>query len=218
MRIKTKIDWKWVKVQLYKKEGLLTDASGSKSFIIKSAGICIKEARKLAKPRIIIKELSPKNIDLLKITGKVSLYLKKSEKIYLFAVTIGDGIEKLSSLLMKKDDALSGYMLDVIGSFAVESLAESVEEGLRKIYAKKGMSVSMRLSPGYCDWPIEKQLSIKDILNFKKAGITLTESCMMIPRKSISAIVGIGKRGVFGKDTSQCRICSEKNCDYRRMD
>ena len=111
---------------------------------------------------------------------------------------------------------MQGYLLDRIGSFAVESLAESVEKKIRKDYSILKKSVSRRYSPGYCDWPIEEQHILAKILDFSKIGVTLNESCMMRPKKSISAVVAVAERGVFNESGSTCEICEKKDCGYRR--
>ncbi|MDD5137031.1 MAG: vitamin B12 dependent-methionine synthase activation domain-containing protein, partial [Candidatus Omnitrophica bacterium] len=110
------------------------------------------------------------------------------------------------------------YLLDRVGSFAVESMAKNIEETLRKKLARKNLSVSMRFSPGYCDWPIEEQFKLAKIIDFDKAGVSLTESCVMIPRKSITAIVGVGPKDLFKEVRSPCAACNMKVCDYRRKD
>jgi cobalamin-dependent methionine synthase I len=132
-------------------------------------------------------------------------------------VTIGDGMEKEASAFMAKKEPLYGYLLDRIGSLAVESLAEIFEEKLRGRQHASKRSCSMRLSPGYCDWPIEEQVIMAKALDFPKAGIRLTKKCMMIPRKSISAMVAMGPKGLFEKGRPQCLACDREDCDYRRV-
>jgi len=53
-------------------------------------------------------------------------------------------------------------------------------------------------------------------ISLSKIGITLNKNCMMIPKKSITAIVGLGPKGLFKKSRSQCGICDKKDCSYRR--
>jgi cobalamin-dependent methionine synthase I len=98
----------------------------------------------------------------------------------------------------------------------VESLAEAMERGLRGSYGASGMSVSARFSPGYCDWPVSGQSALDGALGFSKAGVALTESLMMTPRKSISGLVAVGPKGLFSSAVSQCDFCGEKTCDFRR--
>ncbi len=221
-----KIDWNWVKKELSEKERIPNTTKGGPKHIIHVAvDSCIEEAKSLANPRIIsetkkVALLKPNFVEIegsVRFSGRrLASYLKDSSDVCLFLVTIGNLLEDKASAYMARGEPLYGYLLDKIGALAAESVAESVEENLRKIYLGKGKSVSMRLSPGYCDWPIEEQFILAKALDFSKAGVSLTKQCMMVPRKSISAMVGIGPKGLFSKRESQCEICDKKECDYRR--
>ena len=217
------IDWFWVKSELLKKERIAK--SESESAILAHLDECLEKARGLAKPRIAratkrISAFSDSGIELeggARIPSKaVSKYIRGAASIELCVLTIGDDIEKEATRLMESNDHLQGYLMDRIGSFAVESLAASFEEGLRNSGIEKGESVSARFSPGYCDWPIEEQFTLAKLIDFSAAGVQLAGSCMMVPKKSISAIVAIGPKGLFSTTGSPCKICNMKECDYRR--
>lgn len=226
MRRLYKIDWVWVKKELLEKERIdnMTDKIKQES-LIKISEKCLMESRAIAQPKVISIARRIRHIknDVIVIergpvisSRKIARYLRGSDTVCLFLATIGDSVEKKASELMSKGDHLSGYIFDRIGSFAVESLAENTEKLLRKSYNKKNKSISIRFSPGYCDWPIEGQFAMDRILKFKKAGVELTKNCMMVPKKSISAFVGVGPKGAFKEGISQCNICRKDDCYYRR--
>jgi hypothetical protein len=217
------IDWDWVKEILFKKERI---SAGSPGAVLDGADESIDKARRLARPAAIFtkKALLSSGADSIKLAGgtefsgkTVSSYIRPAEDVYIFLVTIGPAVENEASGLMKRGESLPGYLLDRAGSFAVESLAEKLECRLRKEYKSKGKSVSMRLSPGYCDWPIEEQVILDKILDFSRIGVRLTGSYVMIPQKSISGLMGVGPAELFSKVKSQCAICNMKDCDYRRV-
>lgn len=220
------IDWNWVKRQLLKKEKIPTDKKHAlKSELGAAVDECIAKARALAKPEVVsvrkkVLKLGGGSVRLEggpELSGNaLSSYIKDAGQACLFLATIGAGVENAATGWMKNGDHLRGYLIDSIGSFAVESLAENFEQGLRSSCAAKKMSVSMRLSPGYCDWPIEEQAKLSRAIGFSGAGVRLTESFMMVPRKSISGLVGIGPKGLFSKTRSQCTICDRNECGYRR--
>jgi len=212
------INWDAVKKELFQREGInAIKDQAQKRVIAVCAENCLEKAKKLAsaKTASIEKDISC----LVKISAgkKITTYIKTAEKICAFVVTIGNKLEDEASRLMKENDQLSGYLLDRIGSFAVENLAENFERSLREKYAAKKKSVSNRYSPGYCDWPTSAQVKLSKFIGFGKAGVKLTKSCMMVPKKSISAVVGIGSRGLFSKRKSQCSVCDMKDCNYRRV-
>lgn len=213
------IDWLRVKNELLKKEKPASPLS------LETAEACLKEAESLVAPKKISIEKKVLGVsrDFVEIDGhikfpggKLASYIKGAGSARIFLVTIGSRLEERASLLMKEHEELRGYFLDAIGSLAVESLAEKFEDDLREKLACEDLSVSMRFSPGYCDWPIEDQFKLDEILDFSKAGVRLTKSCMMAPRKTISAMCGIGPKKLFAKKLSQCNICTMGSCDYRR--
>lgn len=220
------IDWIWVKRRLLEKENIPTDKKHAlKAELGAAVEECIAKARALARPEVVsVKKKVLKSgggsVRLeggTELSGKaLSSYIKDSRQACLFLATIGGGLENAATGWMKKGDHLRGYLLDSIGSFAVESLAENFERLLRSSCAAKNMSVSMRLSPGYCDWPIEEQAKLSRVIGFSDAGVRLTESFMMVPRKSVSGLVGIGPKGLFSGTKSQCVICDKNECGYRR--
>ncbi|MCX5679704.1 MAG: hypothetical protein NTZ95_03490 [Candidatus Omnitrophica bacterium] len=212
------IDWAMVKEDLLKKEGISNIKDPDQKRILSTCTEeCLETAKKLARPKVVSSIESSEILKKLSIGKKISSYIKGADKICLFVVTIGRLLEKEASRLMETGEHLHGYLLDRIGSFAVENAAEDFEDGLRAKYALKGGSVSNRFSPGYCEWPTKEQKNLDKILIFKKAGIKLTSNLMMVPKKSVSGIIGIGPAKIFSKRRSQCSICDKKNCSYRRF-
>lgn len=202
------IDWAWVKKSLLKKERI---TPLSEKIILASVEEAIKKAKKLTKPKaLVVKKKAP-----LLESKSLSANINGAEYVCLFLVTIGPALETEASNLMNGEDSLIGYLLDRIGSITVETLAQSLEDSVRKEYTPKDKSVSARLSPGYCDWPIEEQVKLDELLNFSKVGVHLTENCMMSPRKSISGLMAIGPKGLFSKNRPRCLICKIKNCLWR---
>lgn len=227
MSAKITIDWDLVKKDVLRSEKIGISDNGERADNIKSVlDACVARAKSLAKPKYIFEEkkILKLGTDFIEIeggvrfiTGKIPSSIKGAGSLILFVVTIGDGIEKEAGILTSGKDPLKGYLLDRIGSFAVESLAERLEKRIRKDYSSLKNSVSSRFSPGYCDWPVEEQFKMAKALDFSKAGVRLTEGCMMLPKKSISAIAAVADEGVFKGFTSTCDICEMKECDFRRI-
>ena len=226
-RNKAAIDWVHVKEELKARERIgLDDHSERGLAISKSLDESLAKAISLSKPNYTqkVKKITRIGEDLIELeggirfsSGKISQYIKGASHVVIYLVTIGEEIENAASLETKGKEPLEGYLLDRLGSFAVESLAEAVENKIRKDYSILRKSVSRRYSPGYCDWPIEEQRILNKIIDYSKIGVSLTESCMMNPKKSISAIVAVANKGVFTKSGSTCEICERKDCSYRRV-
>jgi hypothetical protein len=145
---------------------------------------------------------------------QVTLLLKKSECLIIFACTIGDEIEKESKRQMALGNALEGYIFDLIGSEFAECVAEQIHNEIETKVAKKDLKVSNRYSPGYCNWPVSDQHKLFSVLDTANCGIKLTHSSLMMPVKSVSGLLGIGKD--LRRVKYKCDICTDKNCIMRK--
>ena len=147
-------------------------------------------------------------------TGKiVTNYISKADQFIFFLMTAGKGIELQAQKYLSGSDPLLGYIYDVIGSLTVEV---SVDKTLKKIeedFLQDGLMISNPYSPGYCGWPVTDQQKFFALFNDNTCGITLSDTCLMNPIKSISGIIGVGKN--IRKQPYSCEICDLKNCIYR---
>jgi hypothetical protein len=133
-------------------------------------------------------------------------HLAKSQRCCVLAVTIGEGIENESKRLMETD-AMKGYILDACGSVAVENLADRVQEKIAKEAADEGLHLTSRYSPGYGDLTLDIQPKILELLDARsKLGLSITESYMLVPRKSITAFIGLQKEP-FTPTIVKCTLC-----------
>ncbi|MCJ7554653.1 MAG: hypothetical protein MUO34_12300 [Ignavibacteriaceae bacterium] len=143
----------------------------------------------------------------------ISRYLQKSDTLAILVATIGSRLENLSKQFMDDGDMLQGYIIDIAASELVENTADLLESELLKITSKKKFGVTNRYSPGYCGWNVNDQHKLFSFLPDNFCGISLTESALMLPVKSISAIIGIGRNAE--KEDYQCSLCDTDFC-YKR--
>ena len=148
-----------------------------------------------------------------KIIARLS---ERCYKIAVFALTIGNHLEDMVAYLAENGLVLQATVLDAIGSGATEKLAIHLEEKIKRIANAGGLITSRRFSPGYCDWEVDQQEMIFKALNGDTAGIRLTESLLMMPRKSISGIIAIGLPDNGIENYNPCRTCKKKDCPGRR--
>ena len=97
---------------------------------------------------------------------------------------------------------------------ATEKLADSVESQISEVANNQGLTITRRFSPGYCDWNVKQQKMVFQAMRGDCAGVSLTDSCLMIPRKSISGIIGIGPSEIT--KYNPCKTCDEYDCVGRR--
>lgn len=143
----------------------------------------------------------------------ISRYLRASESLAIMIVTIGSRLENLSKQFMDEGDLLKGYVADKAASELVEKTADLLEAELSEFTRQKHFKITNRYSPGYCGWSVNDQHKLFSFLPDNFCGVSLTDSALMLPIKSISAVVGIGKE--VKKENYQCSICETEFC-YKR--
>lgn len=131
--------------------------------------------------------------------------------------TIGAALEARVAELFDARELPLAVMLDSVGSAAVESLAEHVNDWLCATALAEGVKVTNRISPGYAGWAVEDQRALFALCQGERAGIDLNASCFMTPVKSISMMVGIGPEARVDHYFTQCRRCWMRDCSYRRV-
>lgn len=147
----------------------------------------------------------------LHLYRKVYRFLRNSDSIVILISTAGEGISDLIKYYNSKGDFLRAYIVDLIGTIYVEKIADYVQNQIKE---QLNTNITNRYSPGYCNWPTSDQYNIFQLLPENFCGVRLNENGIMIPLKSISAIVGIGKEVRYIK--YDCNFCSDKNCIYKR--
>ncbi len=111
---------------------------------------------------------------------------KGAEKVSLCLCTIGPELEEECSRYTKNGDILKGFVLDSFGSEAAEDVARQSDHIITTKARDMNLWPSKRFSPGYGIWDIKEQKYVFDVLPADKVGVSLTETFMMVPRKSIS--------------------------------
>ena len=138
--------------------------------------------------------------------------LKNSEQLAIFVCTAGEGISQWSKQMIP-DDPLKGFIADILGSVVVESAIDVIHQKLNDETEQKGLKITNRYSPGYCNWHTSEQHKLFSLLPPKICGIQLTDSALMLPIKSVSGFIGIGAKVRFNPYT--CQLCEATHCVYR---
>jgi hypothetical protein len=146
----------------------------------------------------------------------ITQLLEHCSQVAILLVTIGKYLEETTSKLARDGLVLQATVLDAIGSDAVEKVADSVQGKIKEIAEAKGVFISRRFSPGYCDWNIGQQRMIFHALTGNTVGVRLTGECLMIPQKSISGIIGIGPSYDNVENYNPCKFCNKQDCPGRR--
>ena len=146
----------------------------------------------------------------------VRAMLAPCREAVLLAATLGAESERLL-LRMQAKDAAQALLLDAVLSAAIEAVLDAREEALRGELAAQGRYLTDRFSPGYGYMPLAQTREICEVLGAQRAiGLTVSAGGVMIPRKSVTAILGISDVPVARRPAG-CEGCAAREtCALRR--
>ena len=139
--------------------------------------------------------------------------LRDSEAYALFICTAGVAYEAYQQRLKEQGDMVRVFIADALGSVIAEKCADQMEKALQESIDKLGWKHTNRFSPGYCGWHVSQQQLLFPLFQGHTCGVRLTDSSLMVPIKSVSGIIGLGKN-VRHLDYT-CGLCDFKQC-YKR--
>ena len=144
----------------------------------------------------------------------ISKAIRNADEVVLFAATVGAPFD----LLIRKYSALSpakALILQAIGAERAESLCDAFCTEINSTLSENGKRLSPRVSPGYGDIPLMMQKEIFALLDCpRKIGLTLDESLLMSPSKSVTALCGVIDCDDEAEKRS-CDNCMKTDCEYR---
>lgn len=191
--------------------------------ILKLADECEKALLEAIKPRYIYKlfDIEPiengigiKNTTLV-LSGKdIVKHLNGCQRCILMCATISNDADRLIRTY-EAEDMTKAFIADSLASAAVEQVCNQAEEEIKAKLV--GYNFTWRFSPGYGDLPIEIQPQFVEVLDApKRIGVNVSESTTLVPRKSVTAIIGISENEI-SKGRRGCVCCNMRDrCEFRR--
>ena len=189
---------------------------------------CISELNEKVEPRYIYKFFpinwsSDSDDYLLEFSGirigegKLSKNLEGCTWIAMMAVTLGPVPDMLIRRVSLRE-TFKAMVYQATGAAMIEAFANDINNKIKEEVAARNLFTRPRFSPGYGDFPLTVQRDFEQILEMPKTiGVSLADSLLMSPTKSITAVVGISPTRLREQDciTSGCDNCNMKNtCDY----
>ncbi|MGN0483490.1 MAG: vitamin B12 dependent-methionine synthase activation domain-containing protein [Lachnospiraceae bacterium] len=151
---------------------------------------------------------------------KLHINLSHCEKVILFAATIGPRTDYLIQKY-SRIDTLKGVVMQAVGAMLIESYCDQINAELKEKMAAQGYRLHPRFSPGYGDFSLNHQKDIFRVLDCgQKLGITLMDSMIMAPSKSVTALIGMEATGGAAIQPKQeeaedkCAACDNVDCPF----
>jgi hypothetical protein len=183
----------------------------------------LEEGYALLEPRTLYRELDVETLrhERLVLDGGSTLsgtlisdHLGPADRVVLILCTVGDALE-VHAGEVSQEDIVYGLALDGVGSAAVEALANLACKYFEDQAVERGLQSSIPVSPGMVGWPVDKgQPEIFEILEPAQINVNLTEYGLMIPRKSLTMVLGLGR--TMKTDGRTCDYCAmRETCRYQ---
>ncbi|HJA67501.1 Vitamin B12 dependent methionine synthase activation subunit [Lachnoclostridium sp. An169] len=155
-------------------------------------------------------------IGTLKISSRsLERNLKGCGKIVLFGATLGPGVDRLITRTSVMDMA-KAVIVQACAAAMLEEYCDSRQLEIGEELEREGEYLRPRFSPGYGDFDIHYQEPLMRMLDCAKTiGLTMTDSYMMSPSKSVTAVIGVS-RTQERCPVEGCEACSKTDCEYRR--
>jgi hypothetical protein len=143
--------------------------------------------------------------------------LDEAEALALFAVTLGREVSQQIEDFFDAGNPADGYILDQIASFAADELAQIAARRFADNRQARPTSAVLPYSPGYCGWNVSGQRALFAHLEPDEVGITLNDSCLMHPTKSVSGVLVLAPIDAhdFSPAFTCCTTCTTLNCQER---
>lgn len=147
--------------------------------------------------------------------------LQGCDKVILFAATVGLAPDRLIAKYGRLSPT-KALCMQAIGAERIESLCDAFCDELAADYAAEGYQTRPRFSPGYGDFPLDAQKAFFRALDCpRKIGLSLNDSLLMSPSKSVTALIGLLPRtsqisGTEAKTHANCTACGKTDCLFRQ--
>lgn len=153
--------------------------------------------------------------DLVIQSKNLNKNLKGCTKVVMLGATLGIQVD----MLMKRYSCTDMAKVVVLQACSAALLEEYLDEWQNKLEIEmkdEGLYLRPRFSPGYGDFDIENQKYFLQMLEApKKIGLSMTDSSMLTPTKSVTAVIGISENAIACHKKG-CEECGKTDCIYRR--
>lgn len=146
----------------------------------------------------------------------------QADNLALFALTMGSEVSEIIGELFKDNEFALGSMLDAVASLAADKAVEVYETYFFNELSERDLATPdtcvLSYSPGYCGWHISGQKKLFQYLEPEKIGISLNDSFLMTPLKSVTGLLVAGKKEIhiFNEGAYDfCNLCKDRTCQER---
>lgn len=140
-----------------------------------------------------------------------------AESMFLCLCTLGSGIDERIDYYYSKGSHAKAYYLDLAGTALIGAVSRKIANNTKKQLQALGLNTTISLEPGHSYWPdLLQQRLIYDMLKASAIGVKILDSGVILPKKSLTLVMGIGKN-IPENTKNHCHYCKARdNCNLSR--
>lgn len=139
--------------------------------------------------------------------------IEHAKQVVCYLITLGDAFDNWKEAT-NRNNAIEAYFIDIYGSLLVERLLQTVRFFFIEQKKRRHQFVSPAFYPGNCGWHISDVQQIISLLSLQNNKVSITQSGMMRPVKSVCGLFAIGNTPF--SQTNTCQLCTQKSCPFRK--
>ncbi len=182
---------------------------------------CLSELAQVSQPKSVFAQfnatIGEEIVDFagLCITSKkLASHLRGCDRVIAFAATLGSGVDRLMARY-ERVDMSRAVVMQASAAALIEAYCNECCEHFAREAGEQGYFLRPRFSPGYADFSIQYQGDLLRLLDTaEKIGLSMTESCMLVPVKSVTAVIGLTREQTLCTQ-HKCSVCEKKDCPFR---
>lgn len=205
------MEWKLDRSEVLRYMGYPGEAD---AHIVQTAQDAMDRLTEIAQPRYHYVKLP---LDALNLPGEdICRHLAGCDSMVLLCATLGAAVDR-EIRLAERTSMLTALALDAAAGDGIEKICDYAEAEIRALESKHGRFLTGRYSPGYGDLPLTVQPELIRLCDAsRRIGLSLTQTNILIPRKSVTAILGASDAPVEGKRRG-CAFCPLRgSCPFRK--
>ncbi|WP_242826069.1 Vitamin B12 dependent methionine synthase activation subunit [Desulfurispora thermophila] len=153
------------------------------------------------------------------LTSKLLVRLAcTAQSLFLAVCTLGREIDRRVEEYSRAGLTAHAYFLDIAGTCIIEAAGRQLVSMIKEQLASSGLQITIPLGPGHSYWEsLQDQQIIYDLVNPTRIGVSILESGVMLPKKSVSMVMGIGHQ-LPPSAANHCHYCSMgQKCPLSRV-
>ncbi len=169
--------------------------------------LCRDELEQIAAPKITMRVMDYSAFLPFMEGEDIKKHLEHAKQIIVLAATLGIAVDTEIKKYQAVDMAHAA-VLDACAAAYIEAYLDAQN------LDRDGLYATMRFSPGYGDYPLTMQPKLLQLTRADRIGVSALPSLMLVPAKSVTAVVGLTEKPQCKKE--KCQFCNKKDCSYRR--